>query len=418
MLTSQQSWISYDVQQEPPEYYDVLRSWQVIPVGQSHPEARVSLGTMQECIEQLLTQSVCSEAQLQTTIQRAVDAFILSSREIRESRPVTRYMQVKAAIAPGRTRVYDVRITPTASDQYSVRVQQMSNARGVPDYDARMNMIEPSDMELDSVGQDGSDQPFSIGPGVHERRPGTLNASGEARNCKPVPFLDEAVIALRTRVKDDGLGEIPDDEVPDRPKSQTPAQWAERFAGQRAEMEANLKDKLEANAKRTGFCTHPMSVVRIIMLPGTKEEDVHTEQYAISVALYDPMTQVIGRWFGHHADRVGRPRMQGQRGDAQGTETKHERDNEGDSRMGGDFRDINKHMDGTDKFDLPRINDIFGRLVAYKIFRKWIWQRRTRRWRSMREIGSGQRSVGRIRHISFAGHRSDYATCHRCFNGA
>ena len=180
-------------------------------------------------------------------------------------------------------------------------------------------------------------------------------------------FLDESFQTIRQQLLEDGFGTILQSELPNRPETTTTVESEEIYSKHRKQIEESIKSIKEISENIEGYCTHPMSKVRITMKKDFDINKLSQQQYKIAFSLWPAIIECLERWYsknkvedGDVNEKVNNPLLPVPKKADDGTMAA--------MRLCYDLRKINEEAADEDKFELPSIPEMLRRIGENKIF--------------------------------------------------
>ena len=236
--------------------------------------------------------------------------------------------------------------------------------RIMPVFEQNMKMNEYYGKEREIVRVEKNDQ---IGPANH---PIQMTVEQLKRTVIPMDkdtYLDEAFQTIRNQLMEDGIGDVLSSEVPDKPEASTTSASEVLYSKHRKRIEKAIKSLVEASEKCVGYCTHPLSKVKIEMIDQLDINELAQPQYKIAYSLWPAILETTIRWLenqkiegGDNSCKVNNPLLPVARKDEKGTMTA--------VRCCLDLRKHNAQLKTDDKYELPNIPEMLRKLGQKKIF--------------------------------------------------
>ena len=163
------------------------------------------------------------------------------------------------------------------------------------------------------------------------------------------------------------MGTLPADQQPMKVVTQTPAHLEAEYAPKRAHIIDVLDPLLNVNSKFTGFCSDPLSIVELSVLP-CNQRRVFRAQYSLARSLYVAIDDVIQRWLQQGKITRDVPRGTIYNSPLLAAPKKDEHGKLTGVRVCIDVRLLNQYLVENDRFALPRIPDLLSAFAGKSIF--------------------------------------------------
>jgi hypothetical protein len=128
----------------------------------------------------------------------------------------------------------------------------------------------------------------------------------------------------------------------------------------------NIRPLLEINEAIVGFCSDPLAIVELSVLPANQHR-VYRAQYRVAEALMPAVSATIKRWlaigritFATPGCPYNNPVLAAPKKDEHGTMTA--------VRLCIDVRLLNTYLEQNDRFILPRIPDLLATFGGFMLF--------------------------------------------------